>query len=373
MHHFRTLMVFLSQLPLRGRGGLPLMAFLLFAQALHSQSDSLSRARILALPIVFYSPDTRWGFGASGILTFYTNKNAPGRRSSITFGGAYTQLKQVLFYAPFQVYFNQDRWWLYGELGYYRYVYNFFGIGNDGPTDYLEKYDATYPRLRLSAMRKVGRHSYLGLRYAFDDFKITLRDSTAQLATAGITGADDGRVSGIGVVYNFDSRDQLFSPEKGWLIEVLAYTEGKATGSDFSYSRFSADVARYFPILKKHVLALNAVGVVTTGDAPFHQLATLGGTKRLRGYFDGRFRDKRLLLLQGEYRLPLFWRFGATAFGGAGWVGSEKEAIRSTFVHWNAGAGLRIALDRRQKINLRLDYGFGKGESGFYLTVGEAF
>lgn len=350
-----------------------LVVLLFLAHALHSQSDSTSRPGLLALPIAFYSPDTRWGFGASGILTFYTNRDSPGRRSSITFGGAYTQLKQVLFYAPFQLYFNQDRWWLYGELGYYRYVYNFFGIGNAAPTDYLEKYDATYPRFRLSAMRKVGRNSYLGLRYAFDDFKIALRDSAAQLATAGITGAEGGRVSGFGAVYNFDSRDQLFSPAKGWLVEVLAYAESPATGSNFTYARFSADVSRYLPVFKKQVLALNLVGVLTTGDPPFHQLATLGGTKRLRGYFDGRFRDKRLLLLQGEYRLPLFWRFGATAFGGTGWVGSEKEAIQSAFLHWNVGAGLRFALDRRQKINLRLDYGFGRGESGFYLTVGEAF
>ncbi|NUO02837.1 MAG: BamA/TamA family outer membrane protein [Saprospiraceae bacterium] len=350
-----------------------LVFFILSAPALRSQPDTLSRPGILALPIVFYSPDTRWGFGASGILTFQTDRKLPGRRSSITFGGAYTQFRQILFYAPFQLYFNQDRWWLYGELGYYRYVYNFFGIGNAAPKDYLEKYDATYPRLRLSALRKVGRYSYLGLRYAFDDVNIVLRDSTAQLATEGITGAGGGRVSGVGMLYNFDSRDQLFFPAKGWLVEILAYAEGPTTGSNFTYSRFSADAARYFPVFKKHVLALNAVAVLTTGDPPFHQLATLGGTRRLRGYFDGRFRDKRLLLLQGEYRLPLFWRIGAVAFGGAGWVGSENEPVRQAFLRWNVGAGLRFALDRRQKINLRLDYGVGKEESGFYLTVGEAF
>ncbi len=350
-----------------------LLSLLLFIKLLYAQSDSLSRPGLLALPIVFYSPDTRWGFGASGILTFHTNPKAPGKRSGITFGGAYTQLKQVLFYAPFQLYFQQDRWWLYGELGYYRYVYNFFGIGNEAPPDYLEKYDATYPRVRFSALRKVGSHGYLGLRYAFDDFRIVLRDSTAQLAKAGITGAAGGRVSGLGAVFNIDTRDQLFFPSKGWLLEVLAYGESNLTGSVFSYARFSADVSRYFPIGKNQVLALNLAGVLNTGDVPFHQMATLGGTRRLRGYFDGRFRDKRLLLFQGEYRLPLFWRFGGVVFGGTGWIGKATEIIRGADLRWHAGGGLRFALDRRQKINLRLDYGFGKSESGFYLTVGEAF
>jgi hypothetical protein len=34
-----------------------------------------------------------------------------------------------------------------------------------------------------------------------------------------------------------------------------------------------------------------------------------------------------------------------------------------------------VEFDRRQKLHLRLDYGFGegKGNSGLYVTIGEAF
>jgi hypothetical protein len=38
-----------------------------------------------------------------------------------------------------------------------------------------------------------------------------------------------------------------------------------------------------------------------------------------------------------------------------------------------AGVGLRFNLSKNDTTNLRIDYGAGKGVSGLYLTLGEAF
>jgi len=41
---------------------------------------------------------------------------------------------------------------------------------------------------------------------------------------------------------------------------------------------------------------------------------------------------------------------------------------------YSYGGGLRVALNQKEKLNLRLDYGLAKGGSqGFYLQLGEAF
>ena len=53
------------------------------------------------------------------------------RRSTVTVGFAYTQLKQLLVYFPFQLFPHNQKYWIQGEAGYYRYVYYFFGVGND--------------------------------------------------------------------------------------------------------------------------------------------------------------------------------------------------------------------------------------------------
>lgn len=344
-----------------------------------AQSDTVksvknpNRLKVIALPVVFYSPDTKLGGGAGGLLTFNFKSDSIGaRRSSVTVGAVYTQLNQLLLYFPFQLFPKNQAYWISGEAGYFRYVFNFFGTGNNVDPAFIEKYSATFPRIRLNVSKKIKPNLFFGVRYAFDDFTFTQRDSGKILEQNKLTGSNGGRVSGIGIQSNYDSRDRLFYPTKGWVAETFVYTEGSYSGSNFSYQRFSADVSHYESI-GKNVLALNAVAVFSNGDVPFHQMPVIGGTKRMRGYFEGKYRDNNLLILQGEYRFPIYKRFGGVTFGGFGQVSDKLENVASSPIRYNFGAGLRFTLDQAQHINIRADYGIGYKSSGFYLTVGEAF
>jgi len=333
-----------------------------------------NRFKVIGLPVFFFTPDTKFGGGAGGIATFNFPKDSLGaRRSSVTIGAVYTQLNQLLLYFPFQLFPQNQKYWISGELGYYRYVFNYFGTGNGFSPDYIEKYDATFPRIRLNLSRKVAPGLYAGLRYAYDDFTFTRKETGGELDRNTVLGSDGGRVSGLGAGINYDTRNSIFFPTQGWLIDASVYTESALTGSQFNYRRISADAAHYWKLGKKGVFALNAASVFSFGAVPFHQMPLIGGTKRLRGYFEGKYRDNHLLILQAEYRQPLFWRLGAVAFGGLGLVGEQFEsfAIRNTRHHF--GAGLRLMIDKAQKINIRADYGWGYRSSGFYLTFGEAF
>lgn len=361
---------------------------LFFLSHLAAQSDSLknpNRLKVIGLPVVFYSPDTRFGGGAGGLLTFnFKSDSLNARRSSVTVGAVYTQLNQLLLYFPFQLFPKNQAYWVSGELGYFRYVFNFFGTGNvENPKyteryktepNYIEKYSATFPRIRFNFAKKVRPNLFVGVRYAFDDFTFTQKDSTASsvLLDSKLTGANGGRVSGVGLQTNYDSRDRLFYPTKGWVAEAFVYTEGAYSGSDFNYQRLSADVSHYVS-MGKNVLAVNAVAVFSTGDVPFHQMPVIGGTKRMRGYFEGKYRDNNLLIVQSEYRFPIYKRFGGVAFGGLGQVSDKVENVVSSPIRYNFGAGVRFTLDKIQHINIRADYGIGYKSSGFYLTIGEAF
>jgi hypothetical protein len=357
---------------------LPLVFFFLvhvtaFAQE-KSEPKSPNRPKVIALPLLFSSPDTKVGGGAGGLLTFnMPNDSLRARRSSVTFGVAYTQLRQVLIYLPYQLFFRQQRYWLYGEAGYYRYVFNYFGVGNDYPTDFIEKYDANFPRLRVNALLRLRPGLYSGLRYVYDDYDITPRSTAGEIAEGRVFGHRGGRVSGLGALLNYDTRDVLFFPSKGWLVETMLYTEAAWTGGQFRNDRLSVDAARYIALPRKLILALHANLVLSRGTIPFHQLPFLGGTKKLRGYFERKYTDNNLALLQAELRFPLFWRFSGVLFGGAGTVAGTVGGFRSDQLHPNYGLGLRILMDKQQRINARLDYGLGYKSDGFYLTVGEAF
>lgn len=96
----------------------------------------------------------------------------------------------------------------------------------------------------------------------------------------------------------------------------------------------------------------------------------------MRGFYDGRFRSKNQVVLQAEYRVPIAWRIGAVGFAGIGNVGDRVHNLNFQELKYSYGGGLRVALNRKERLNLRVDYGWGVGEStshGLYFQLGEAF
>jgi len=342
----------------------------------HSVQDTSKEKsyKLIALPLVAFTPETNWIFGGAGSLSFrFKGEPKESLPSQLLAGGAYTLKKQVLSYVNYQLFFREERYKLYGELGYYIYTYPYFGIGNDLKEENMENYDATYPRLRVNALYLVRPKLYVGIRYLMDNFDISDTQEDGLLETTDVLGRTGGLLSGAGLVFNYESRDNIFYPSEGRYAELVLLSNNKVLGADFNFQKYSLDATTYFSNKWKHVFALNLYGEFTFGDVPFYQMALFGGTRRMRGYIEGRYRDKQLLILQGEYRMPIFWRFGAVFFAGAGRVANNVSDFSFQNIHANSGAGIRFMLDTKEKLNLRFDVGIGKDGLGYYLTFGEAF
>ncbi len=97
----------------------------------------------------------------------------------------------------------------------------------------------------------------------------------------------------------------------------------------------------------------------------------LGSDERMRGYYQGRYRDKNVVSSQLEYRRQLTWRHGVVAWVGAGTMGPSIDSLNDG--RWLPSAGVGYRFEFKPRVNIRLDYGIGKGSSGFYFQVGEAF
>ena len=94
----------------------------------------------------------------------------------------------------------------------------------------------------------------------------------------------------------------------------------------------------------------------------------------MRGYFQGRFRDKNMAAVQAEFRLPLSARFGMVLFGSAGNVGESPRDLGENDLLTAVGGGLRYRLSKVEAINFRVDLAWGEdGSSGVYFTIREAF
>ena len=97
----------------------------------------------------------------------------------------------------------------------------------------------------------------------------------------------------------------------------------------------------------------------------------LGGSKRMRGYYEGQYNDNDMITLQVELRQNIWRRIGCVVWGGAGNVFPSFEKFKWGYTLPNYGIGLRWEFKKR--INIRVDYGFGKHTSGFLFNINEAF
>jgi len=326
---------------------------------------------ISGFPVAFYLPETSLSFGAAGILVFNAGKEKAWRKSQIILGSAYTLKKQILFFLPYELYMKQN-WKLNGELGYYRYFFNYYGIGINSQRENLETYDANFPRLLATLSYRVKPKILAGIQYRFDYFDIPRMDSL--LTADNPTGAQSGGVvSSIGVATTYDSRDDIFYPRKGIFATLIAENSGNYTGASFDYSLIQFDLSAYHTFKWKHTLATNVYTGLTVGDSPFFTYYYFSSGKKGRGYNDRRFIDRNIGMIQMEYRFDIYKRFRGTIFSSIGSVGNTYGEIFTNRQLWSYGGGLRFQLSKKQMSHLRVDVARGSEGFQFYMTIGEAF
>src|SRR5262249_49930708 len=121
----------------------------------------------------------------------------------------------------------------------------------------------------------------------------------------------------VGAQAEADTRNDDYWPTAGTLARLKATFFLNALGGDRDFQRYVASWAWYLPVLSdRFVLATNINGSAAGGDAPFWALPSVGfGRGGLRGYTQGRYRDKVMTTEQVELRYHTEGRFGAVVFG----------------------------------------------------------
>jgi hypothetical protein len=146
----------------------------------------------------------------------------------------------------------------------------------------------------------------------------------------------------------------------------------KNVGSDFDAETFMINANRYIPIRENDVLAFRGYFRTTSGSAPFFIMSTFGGSTDLRGYPSGRYRDKMMYALQGEYRWQMNHKWIFTGFAGFGEVASDVSEFGDDFLP-AVGLGARFVVSQKHRVALSFDVAQGKHGTEYYFGVGEAF
>jgi hypothetical protein len=246
----------------------------------------------LVLPYASYEPKTRI---AIGMVAGYYQPDRPGRiPSSVQSVVTLTQERQIVINIAPEFYLKNGRYRLAGEMEASRFPDTFFGIGGDTPSSAEEDFTSRYLTLEATGQKRIqtplpGRF-VLGPRLFVRLENMTEVEGGGQLETMPIAGGDGGRTIGVGLGALWDDRDNIYYPRDGHFLETSALWHSAAIGSDFTFGRYLADLRAYRsagPV----VFAGNVYAEGVTGTPAFQTLPLLGGSERMRGYLEGRYRD----------------------------------------------------------------------------------
>lgn len=233
-------------------------------------------------------------------------------------------------------------------------------------TTYTEK----QYQIETRYVHRVLPNTYLGVVLGFEHTKGRGFDALGESYLEGQK--HHYTATGIGLIAEYDSRDFIPNPFRGIYLSFQESSYPKHLGNcGKTLWRTTVTADFYQKVWKDGILAADLYGIFNSEGTPWPMLARMGGSQRMRGYYQGRYTDNCLITAQIEVRQRIWRRIGGVVWGGAGNVFNSLREFDWDETLPNYGIGLRWELKKR--VNVRIDYGFGKKTSGFLLNINEAF
>ena len=346
----------------------------LSAQSSETDTTKHKMFNWFAYPFAFYTPEINFAAGGGGIMYFRTSHLKNTRPSKISGSAYYSLNHQYLIYLNPSVFFNQNKDELTAEIFFENRLDEFYGIGNT--TDEIKDPEYSYSDFSINAKfrRQVFGQFRIILAYEFMNYRIKDFKQNPFLNDDYVYGEEGGITSGLGFGVNYDDRDNVFFPENGSFIDIYSLFFVPELGSNYDFHRYIFDFRHYLSLSKDdNIIAVQGYGEFVRGNTPFYLLPKLGGQHRMRGYYEGRYRGEKYITVQAEYRKSFFGDFDFVLFFGVGDVANDFDDFQLDLLKYSYGGGLRYIIDKDEKLNIRVDIGFGNDTMGFYFGVEEAF
>ena len=318
-----------------------------------------------------YASDTKFGLGmvAAGLYRSDPNDTLLPPSNVSLFGdvstvGFYMLCVRGNHIAP------RGRYRIDYRLYFYSFPSDFWGIGyemgdNDDNKSDMKRWQA---QAEAAFLFRVADNFYVGPMASYD-YVIGKHIERPELLN-GMDHHTWNVVAGVSLVY--DNRDNLTNPHRGIYLNLKQMFRPEFMGNDYAFSTTHFRFDAYQRLSKGTILAEDFGANLNFGNPSWGMMAELGGTSSMRGYYEGRYRDKHSLEASVELRQHVWKRNGIVVWAGAGTVFPKFSALRSRQILPNAGVGYRWEF--KKNVNVRLDYGFGKsGQSGFLFNINEAF
>ena len=330
-------------------------------------------ADLVLAPVPGRSPQVGWSLALGGGYFFGANDRDSKVPPSILGGFAwYAENGSYAYGLGGKLNLLDDDLRIKFGAGYMDVRYRFYGIGRDQNDRgiYLDILQEA-PLFFTSASYRIWRSLYAGLGYTGGKV-----DSRPRIVTDGPGNFADPTlkldIGALIIPLQWDTRDHEQFPRNGWLMTARTMLYREDLGGSFDAETYMLSANHYRPMRDRDALALRGYFRTTGGDAPFFLLSTFGGKSDLRGYPSGRYRDKSMYAVQGEYRWQATDRWIFTGFAGFGEVAPSFSDFGEELLP-AAGVGARFVVSKKHRVALSADIAVGNDDVEFYFGVGEAF
>ncbi len=261
---------------------------------------------------------------------------------------------------------------------------NYWGVGYENAADVVKSdtttaYNRTWWWINPRFLYQFRKHYFVGLNVDYNYTKGSEASAGVVYDLNYIAYNNKPMNSGMGLILRYDSRDVPVDHRKGFYIDLRTTFYTPSLGGDNKYQIYLLDYRHALTIKRDgQTLAWQFKNRFAVGDVPYGEMSQLGTPFDLRGYIWGHYRDKDMTFMLVEYRHAFRKKNGklskhsAVVWCGTGAVYDFATVENnSVSILPNLGIGYRFELQPR--MNVRLDIGIGRKESGFYLNFNQAF
>jgi hypothetical protein len=339
----------------------------------------LDRKGFLPVPIIITEPAVGFGGGVAAVFFRDSMRESAARKGPsgqpippdiFAVAGAATENGTKFGGLGGIASFADDRWRYRGGAAKMSVNLDFYGVGGElggGQRKIGYNLDG-WGSMQQILYRLGNSDAWISGRWIYLDTRNSLHtDDTADAMLPDFAFAK--RSSGIGPTLEYDSRDNIFTPSRGWTGSLDLTFYDPAWGSDNRFEAYRAHVFAYWPLGTDFVLGARIDGRAARGDVPFYMLPFVD----LRGVPAGRLQDENTGVVETELRWNLTPRWALVGFVGAGRAWGTRDNFADAPTAVSKGAGFRYLLARRLGMYVGVDFAKSNYDHAFYIQVGNAW
>jgi hypothetical protein len=335
-------------------------------------STGINKGYIIPVPVVI--TDQNLGYGGLLALGYVhsqnksTRKNTPPTITGVT-GGATTTSTWLAGIAHSHS-FKNDQYRYLGLVAYANVNLDFYQVGsidlNDQPVEINLKGWGTLQRFLFRAGNS---DFFLGLQYGFFQLEASINgeDEDHPIIDEIRDAFDEKSIfSSLGLLGNYDSRENTISPESGWYAGYKLGYNATWLGATESFARLDLFAYSYVPLTKWLYSIYHFDYQSTSSGIPFYLKPYIG----LRGVPIMRYQGNQAMILEAQLRGYFYKNWALIAFGGMGKAFDSYDEWSNNKLVVNYGTGFRYDFKKVFGLRAGADFAWAGDDFGWYITIG---